>query len=118
MAAQDPEARMNLKHFMLKDVQRAIKQGDYRLTVHALERCVERVIAPLEIKEAILSGEVIEYYPRDKYGPSCLILGKTGTEKILHVLCSISPVWIITSYEPALKTKEWTDDFRIRRKKS
>lgn len=27
------------------------------------------------MKYAILSGEVIEEYPKDKYGPSCLIYG-------------------------------------------
>jgi hypothetical protein len=35
-------------------------------------------ISVQEIREAIAVGEVIEDYPNDKYGPSCLILGFTG----------------------------------------
>ncbi|MEA3385041.1 MAG: DUF4258 domain-containing protein [Thermodesulfobacteriota bacterium] len=43
--------------------------------MHGFERCVERRISPNEVKYAILSGEVIEEYPEDKYGQSCLIYG-------------------------------------------
>ena len=43
--------------------------------MHAFERSLERAISPDEIKSAILTGEIIEDYPKDKYGPSCLICG-------------------------------------------
>jgi len=49
-----------------------------------------------------MSGEIIEDYPEDKYGPSCLIYGITREGRILHVQCSIEPVWIITAYDPTL----------------
>jgi hypothetical protein len=64
--------------------------------------------------EAILSGDIIEEYPEDKYGPSCLILGKTKMGRPLHVQCSLPPtVWIITLYEP--DPQEWID-LRIRKR--
>ena len=47
------------------------------MTVHCLERSIERSIEVEDIECAIESGEIIEYYPEDKYGPSCLILGYT-----------------------------------------
>ena len=66
--------------------------------------------------EAIVNGAIIEAYPEDKYGPSCLILGKTRPGRPLHVQCSLPPtVWIITLYEP--DPTEWTD-FRIRNSRS
>jgi len=34
---------------------------------------LKRNISDLEVVEAILNGEVIEDYPLDKYGPSCLV---------------------------------------------
>ena len=47
--------------------------------------------------------ELIENYPDDKYGPSCLILGFTEGNRPLHIQCSYpSPpiIEIITLYEP------------------
>lgn len=61
-----------------------------------------------------MSGEIIEEYPDDKYGPSCLLYGQTSADRPLHVLCSVPPrVRIITVYEP--DPDEWLDN-RVRRK--
>ncbi|MGC8810740.1 MAG: DUF4258 domain-containing protein [bacterium] len=100
---------------MLEEIKKRVVSGDYRFTIHAFERCVERNISPNEIKNVIISGEIIENYPEDKYGPSCLICGITESGKILHVQCSIEPVWIITVYDPTLKPEEWDENFRRRR---
>ena len=46
---------------------------------------------------------VIEDYPSDKYGPSCLILGFTKTDRPIHVQCSYPAraiLKVITLYEP------------------
>jgi hypothetical protein len=65
-----------------------------------------RSISTNDATESILNGEIIEEYPKDKYGPSCLILGKTIEERHLHVVCSLPPrVRIITVYEP--DTDKW-----------
>ncbi|MBI2118764.1 MAG: DUF4258 domain-containing protein, partial [Elusimicrobia bacterium] len=54
-----------------------------------------------EVEEALLSGDIIEKYPEDKYSPSCLVFGETSSHRPLHVVCSLPPtVWIITTYEP------------------
>ena len=100
---------------MIEDIKRKVENGEYRLTIHGFERCVERNISPDELKDVILSGEIIENYPEDKYGPSCLIYGTTEEGKILHVQCSINPVWIITAYDPTLKPQEWDANFKRRR---
>jgi hypothetical protein len=100
---------------MIEDIKRRIEAREYRLTVHGFERCVERNISPDELKDVILSGEIIENYPEDKYGPSCLIYGTTKTGKILHVQCSMDPIWIITAYDPTLKSEEWDASFKGRR---
>ena len=86
------------------------------MTIHALERCIERRISPLEIAEIIASGEVVEDYPEDKYGATCLICGSTGPGRILHVHASVEPVWIITAYDPTLEPENWNKDFKRRRK--
>ncbi|MDI6755622.1 MAG: DUF4258 domain-containing protein [Thermodesulfobacteriota bacterium] len=101
---------------MIEDIKEKAEIGDYRLTLHAFERCVERDISPDELKDVILSGEIIESYSQDKYGPSCLICGTTDKGRILHVQCSVAPVWIITAYDPTLNPEEWDEDFKRRRK--
>ena len=100
---------------MIEDIKKKVEIGDYRLTVHAFERCVERNISPGEPKDVILSGEIIESYSKDKYSPSCLIFGKTEEGRVLHVQCSVTPVWIITAYDPTLNPEEWDEDFKRRR---
>lgn len=64
---------------------------------------IVRTILVVEVREAIEVAEIIEDYPDDKYGPSCLLLGKTLSGRSLHVQCSYPSrplVKIITVYEP------------------
>lgn len=102
---------------MIEFIRAGVREGRYRFTIHGFERCVERGISPEEAKEALLSGEVIETYPEDKYGPSCLICGTARKGKILHIQCSIDPIWIITAYDPTLNPDEWKDNFKRRKKR-
>lgn len=66
-------------------------------------QAILRHISVQELRETIAVGEVIEVYPEDKYGPSCLIFGMTSVGRPLHVQCSDPSrriVKIITLYEP------------------
>ena len=99
----------------IDEIRVKVKNSDYRFTVHALERSIERNISMKEIESAVLSGEIIEAYPEDKYGPSCLIHGKTESGRMFHVVCTLEPVWIITAYDPALKPGKWNSDLRNRK---
>ncbi len=47
-----------------------------------------RHITRQEILEAIENGQIIENYPEDKFGPSCLVYGRTDLERPLHIQCS------------------------------
>ncbi len=95
-------------------IQRTVEDDQHRFTLHALERIIERNIQPAEIKEALLNGEIIECYAEDKYGPSCLIFGEIKG-KVLHIQCSLDPVWIITAYDPKLFPEKWDQNFRKRK---
>jgi hypothetical protein len=102
---------------MIESIKAKVESGKYYFTFHALERCVERSISPQEIAQAIFTGEIIEYYPEDKYGASCLIWGYTEKGRILHVQSSVEPVWVITSYDPTLTPEDWEDNYRKRKSK-
>jgi len=47
-------------------IKEQVERGNYQLKLHALERASVRGINPLEIKSALLNGEVIEDYADDK----------------------------------------------------
>ena len=96
---------MKIKLILIRD---RIRVSDYRFSEHAVKRMIKRKIERHEIEEAILSGEIIEEYPDDKYSPSCLIYGETKRGRELHVQVSLPPeVIVITAYEPALA--EWVN---------
>ena len=86
-----------------------VEKGDYQLKLHAVERASMRGIDPLEVKEALLNGEIIEDYTEDKRGHSCFVYGKTQGGRDIHVLCEAAydTLWIITVYEP--DPAEWVN---------
>ena len=75
-----------------------------------------RMISSTEVEAAVSRGEVIENYPNDPRGPSCLMLG-FGEEggRAVHVVCSPKDEYlaIITAYLP--DPGQWSEDFRQRR---
>lgn len=99
----------------IEKIKERIKTKTYSVRVHALERQIERSISETEIEEAILNGEIIEEYPKDKYSPSCLILGYNKKGSPLHIQCSLEPMWVITCYDPSEQKEKWSDDYRKRR---
>lgn len=104
---------MTLSH----EIRVTFEKRLYEFSKHAVDQSIIRDISVLELEDAIASqSEVIEDYPNDKYGPSCLILGFTKAGRPLHVQCtypSRSLIRIITLYEP--DPKLWID-FRVRKR--
>lgn len=100
----------------LDEIQAKILRRQYEFSKHAVDQSIIRDISVTEVEEVIASNaEVIEDYPEDKYGPSCLILGFTKTGRPLHVQCSYPSrplIKIITVYDP--DPNLWVD-FRIRK---
>lgn len=93
----------------INDIKDKVLNGRYEFRKHALERASSRGIGPLEIKEALLGGEIIENYPDDPRGECCLIYGKSEKGRNLHIVCGLAHniVWIITVYVPS--EREWIE---------
>jgi hypothetical protein len=75
----------------------------------------ERMITTAEVTGVVGTGEVIEDYPEDVRGHSCLILGRGDDNRAVHVVCAPKDEYlaIITAYLP--DPAQWTADFRRRR---
>ena len=74
----------------------------------------DRLIAASEIRGVVEHGEIIEDYPEDARGHSCLMLGFGEGGRVIHVVCSPKDEYlaIITAYLP--DAGEWSNDFRVR----
>ena len=101
---------------ILDDIKRKIAARQYEFSKHAVDQAIIRGISVAELEDAVANrSAVIEDYPEDKYGPSCLILGFTVKGRPLHMQSSYPSrplIKIVTVYEP--DPDLWTD-FRIRK---
>lgn len=100
---------------LIEEIRARFARDEFEFSKHATDQSILRGISVQEMREAVSAGEVIEDYPDDKYGPSCLILGFTLANKPIHLQCSHASrpiVKVITMYEP--DPAEWVD-YRVRR---
>jgi hypothetical protein len=100
---------------LVDDIRNKIASGQFEFSQHAVDQSIVRHISVQELREAIAGGDVIEDYPDDKYGPSCLVFGATLAGRPLHIQCSYPSrpvVKIITLYEP--DPQRWIDS-KVRR---
>ena len=94
-----------------------IRAGKYSIAFTHTDKLRRRRISAGDIERCIDNGIVIEDYPNDPRGASCLILGVVG-RRPLHVVCGrldSEDILIITAYEP--DPDEWEADTRTRKGK-
>jgi hypothetical protein len=69
------------------------------------------MIKDLHVVMSIANGEVIENYPEDPRGHSCLVLEYVGPGKPMHAVCGLDPsgiLIVITVYFP--EPPKWIDE--------
>jgi len=86
---------------------------------HALHQmnAPERMISTEEVRQVVFHGEVIEDYPEDARGHSCLMLGWGYGGRPIHVVCAPKSEYlaIITVYIP--HEALWESDWRTRKRR-
>jgi hypothetical protein len=106
---------MNIEPDTLAQVRAAAARKRLYLP-HALRQMSrpDRMIRTAEIRAVIEQGQVIEDYPEDPRGHSCLLLGRGEHGRPIHVVCAPKEDYlaIITAYLP--DERDWSDDFRVR----
>ncbi len=84
---------------------------------HALNQlnAPDRMISAHEVRSVIFEGVIIEDYPSDPRGHSCLILGVGDDKRPIHVVCAPKSDYlaVITAYLPS--RRHWKTDWRTRR---
>ncbi len=96
-----------------EQVRKAVRAGDYELSLHAFQRMRSRGITIDDLEAVILDGEIIERDPEAQPFPKCIFWGFTVMKgESLHVVCSLAPhSRIVTVYFP--DEDKWARD-RIR----
>lgn len=104
----------------MEDVHQKVKAAANKRILylpHAIQQMSrpDRMISSEEIEAVIWNGNVIEDYPEDRRGPSCLLLGFGETRRSVHVVCAPKEEYlaIITAYLP--DPEAWSEDFKRRR---
>ncbi len=99
----------------LSKIRSLVKNGLYKITLHAQKRMDQRGITLEELKKVIYDGEVVEEYPGDRPYPSCLFMGKVRGDLPLYVVCGLGPkAHVITVHW--LDPDKWLDP-KTRREK-
>ncbi len=103
-----------MNDFKLKIQQSADKNIFF--TIHSAQQCIrkERMISTEEIKKVISDFKIIEDYPFDTRGHTCLIGGLGNNKRLIHLVCFPTDnfLQIITAYVP--EEKKWNNDFNKR----
>lgn len=91
----------------IKVIRKKVRAGEYDLSEHAHRERQEEQITTEEIEQTLLKGSIIEEYPNDPRGPSCLIGRKDN--RPIHVVCGFRDerLLIVTLYVP--KSSTWID---------
>lgn len=99
----------------IKSLQQYYLVDAVLVTQHASLRFRQRGIHMKDIRNAVMTGNIIEQYEDDTPFPSCLILGKTLLGRPLHVVMSDegTATSIITAYIP--DSTKWDTTFSIRK---
>ena len=70
----------------IDEIRQLIREGRYEISIHAQQERLEDDLDVEEIEQAVLDGELLEEYPNDPRGPSCLVGGQAEAKPIHVVL--------------------------------
>jgi hypothetical protein len=94
----------------IEEIKEKTKLDKYEISFHAEKERYAEDITISDLETAIYNGEILEDYPNDSRGPSCLVLGYSQNQPI-HIICGCALMkWIriITVYIP--KLPKWINE--------
>jgi hypothetical protein len=88
---------------VLKHIREQVSRDDYEFSIHAERERENEHILVEELEQSITVGELLEDYPDDPRGHSCLVVGFTQAGRAIHSVWGLLPdgrVRVITVYIP------------------
>jgi hypothetical protein len=93
-------------------IRAEIERQSYEISLHADEERLADILTVSDLEFALSDCAIIEQYPDDPRGESCLVTGLTPEEKSVHVVCGKNPAGhliLITVYIPTMP--KWRDPY-------
>jgi len=99
----------------IENIKAKVKGGKYFMSQHAVVESAKDMVDDEDIAAAIVGGELIEDYPDDKRGHSCLICGMMKDGRYLHIVAGMTEenAVMITTYLPS--PNKWETPFKRRK---
>jgi hypothetical protein len=98
----------------IDEIRQLIRERRYEISLHAQQERLEDDLDISDVEAAIVHGEILEDYPTDPRGASCLVAGQAGIKSIHAVLGwarkrdgSERVLRVITVYRP--QPPKWKD---------
>ena len=91
-------------------IRTEVEQQSYEISIHADNERLADGLTTFQLEVALSEGKVIEEYPDDPRGESCLVLGFTSDGIPVHIVCGRNPIGhliLITVYVPTMP--KWKD---------
>ncbi len=98
-------------------IRRAVALNRYEISQHAERERRNDGLSLADIENAVRIGEVIEDYPDDPRGASCLVFGWARDGRPVHLVIGFLPhewIRVITVYVP--DPMKWESDWKTRKK--
>ncbi|HEV2856294.1 MAG TPA: DUF4258 domain-containing protein [Thermoanaerobaculia bacterium] len=101
-----------------EEVRAAILKGRVVVSRHALHELGDDRLELDQALEVTVSGEVVEDYPRDPRGPSCLVCSTLDLGLWVHTVwgwdAGTETAVLITAYRP--HPEKWDEEFKKRKR--
>jgi hypothetical protein len=92
--------------FICQEIEKQV----YEISLHADDERIAEGLTVYQIEYAILNSKILERYPDDPRGESCLLLGYTPEGIPIHVVCGrkvSGHLILVTIYVPTMP--KWKD---------
>jgi hypothetical protein len=93
-------------------IRTEIDKQSYEISLHADDERIAEGLTVFQLEFALSNRKIIEQYPDDPRGESCLVLGFTHERTPVHVVCGKNPsghLILITVYIPTMP--KWKDPY-------
>ncbi|MEW6273909.1 MAG: DUF4258 domain-containing protein [Bacillota bacterium] len=106
------------KELDISQIRKALPEERYEISQHAEQERRNDGLSLADVENAIHTGEIIELYPNDPRGPSCLVYGLATNGRPVHVVAGfLTTGWVrvIMVYVP--NPEQWEDDWKTRKRR-
>ena len=93
-------------------IRAEIERQNYEISLHADDERLADGLTVAQLELALSDCKILEDYPDDPRGESCLALGFTSDGKPVHIVCGKNPAGrliLITVYIPSMP--KWRDPY-------